>query len=162
MIYLHKIVTCSFVILLIVTATNCYPIAEGNPSSSEIVWHLSDYEDAEKIVYFVTSVDGKLIDKALFPVRRDVRSEIKSVQKTFTYKFILPQKNSRYFNDVTTGDVEGNIWIAGGESNGLIFGISWVTGNQIILNTLQFAPIDEVENTEIAPGVIFSTYWLTK
>lgn len=52
--------------------------------------------------------------------------------------------------------------MVGLEPNGVIFGISWATGNKILLNTLHIATIDKTETSEIAPGGFLKTYWTSK
>ena len=162
----HKIIFWLLLPLFLIGAvTKGYSSAQINePTSSEIVWHWTDDKHAERIIIFETTVDGKVVSNARFPVRMAARSEIKpeQKQKILEYNFILKKKKGRNFNDVSHGSVEGNIWEAGMEKNGIIFGISWVTGNQVILNTLHFAQIDKLEADEIAPGVNFKTYWLPK
>jgi hypothetical protein len=133
-------------------------------TSSEIVWHWTALQPAERIIIFETTVDGELLATAKFPVSRAARGQIKPEEKQtiFEYNFVLHKKQGRSLNEVSQGSVEGNIWIAGMEKDGIIFGISWVTRNQIILNTLHFAALDKVEAVEIAPGVYFKSYWLAK
>jgi len=150
-------------LLLLVLAG--YSVAQDKQTtSSEIVWHWTDHEHAERIIIFETTIDGHLVATAKFPVNRAARGEIKPEQKQriFEYNFILHKKKGRSFNDVYHGSVEGNIWEAGMEKDSIIFGISWVTRNQIMLNTLHFAQLDKVEAVEIAPGVHFKTYWAPK
>jgi hypothetical protein len=142
-----------------------YSVAQDKQTtSSEIVWHRTVHEHAERIIIFETTVDGQLVATAKFPVSRAARGEIKPEQKQeiFSYNFILSRKRGRSFNDVSSGRVEGNIWEAGGEKDGIIFGISWVTDNRVILNTLHYALLDKVEAVEIAPNVYFKSYWLPK
>ncbi len=161
----HKIIPCLLLLLLIGVVTKGYPAPQDKQStSSDIVWHWTDHERAERIIIFETTVDGQLVATAKFPVSSSARGEIKpeQKQKIFSYNFILGRKRGRSFNDVSRGRVEGNIWEAGREKDGIIFGISWVTDNQIILNTLHYASLVKVEVAVIAPSVYFKSYWLPK
>jgi hypothetical protein len=159
----HKINFWLLPVLLLVTVSNGYPESQDN-QQSEIVWHWTDDEHAERFIVFETTVDDKLISTAKFPVSKKARAQIKPEpkQQIFEYHFVLQKKKGRIFNDITHGKVEGNIWEAGMEKDGIIFGVSWVTDNQIMLNTLQFAPVDKIKTNKIDQGVYFKTYWVPK
>ncbi len=156
-------------VVTMITITNPSPAWSQSPemksAAPDIVWHETSEEKAERIIIFESNVDGNIISSARFPVSKSARSDIKpgKKQKTFEYSFTLHKQNDRNFRGVTSGNIEGSVWMAGLGPNGIIFGISWVTGNKIIiLNTLHIATLDNVETSEIAPGVFFKTYWTTK
>jgi hypothetical protein len=53
--------------------------------------------------------------------------------------------------------IEGNVWQAGVNSSDIILGISFVTGNQILLNTLHVANAQAASQYELAAGLTSET-----
>jgi len=167
-VFLSNIGIVAWFLVVMITITNP-SLAWSQPpeiksAAPDIVWHETSEDKAERIVAFESIVDGNIIASARFPVSQSDRSDIKpeKKQKIFKYSFTLHKNNDRNFRGVTSGNIEGNIWVAGLGPNGIIFGISWITDNKIILNTLHIATIDKEETSEIAPGVFFKTYWTSK
>ncbi len=159
---LHKIILALFPLAFVFAASNGSGEVENKDTQqSEIVWHWTDDEHAERFIIFETTVDGKLITAARFPVSRLARGEVKAdpKQKVFEYYFDLHKKKGRTFRGIVKGKVEGNIWEAGMEKDGIIFGVSWVTKNYIMMNTLHMAVLDETNVSEQGKGVYFKTYW---
>ena len=162
---LHKIIFLLLFLVVLSAASNGYSETEKKESQqSEIVWHWTDDEHAERFIIFETTVDGKLIATAKFPVTRIARGDVKPdpKQKIFEYKFVLHGKKGRTFRGIAKGKVEGNIWEAGMERNGILFGVSWVTKDNIMMNTLHLAVLDETNVSEQGRGVHFKTYWQPK
>ena len=105
----HKIKIYLLPVLLLIAVSTAYSETKNTESSqSEVVWHWTDEEHAEKTIIFETTVDGKVVSTARFPVRRDMRSEIKpeKKQKIIEYNFTLHGKKGRNFRGVTHGKVE--------------------------------------------------------
>jgi hypothetical protein len=162
---LHKIMVALLPMTLLFAASNGYSETEKIAShQSDIVWHWTDDEHAERFIIFETTVDGKLIATAKFPVSRLARGDVgpDPKQKIFEYNFVLREKKGRAFRGITQGKVEGNIWEAGMEKDGIIFGVSWVTKNTIMMNTLHIAVLDETKVSNQGRGVYFKTYWQNK
>jgi hypothetical protein len=55
--------------------------------------------------------------------------------------------------------IEGNIWEAGKDPNDIIFGVSFVAKNQIMLNGIHIAEIKKASKTDLAVGLIIKTYF---
>ena len=53
--------------------------------------------------------------------------------------------------------IEGNVWEAGGDPDQIILGLSFVAGNQILLNTLHFASPSRDSSHEQAAGLTSTT-----
>jgi hypothetical protein len=53
--------------------------------------------------------------------------------------------------------IEGNVWEAGGDPDGIVLGISFVTADQVLLNTLHVANRGGSSRLELAPGLTSET-----
>jgi hypothetical protein len=62
------------------------------------------------------------------------------------------------FRTHSTDSIEGDIWQAGGEPNGLTLGISFDTKKQILLNTLHVARPDKQTSSELDRGLSITTH----
>jgi hypothetical protein len=109
---LHKIIVALLPITLLFAVSNGYSETEIKESQqSDVIWHWTDDEHAERYIIFETTVDSKLIATAKFPVSRLTRGEVKPdpKQKIFEYNFVLHKKKGRSFRGIAKGKVEGNI-----------------------------------------------------
>lgn len=53
--------------------------------------------------------------------------------------------------------IEGNIWEAGTDAGIIYFGLSFMTKEQLLLNTIHIARPDRVSVTQIDPGIVVRT-----
>jgi len=53
--------------------------------------------------------------------------------------------------------IEGSVWQAGGETTGIVFGVSLQSSGRIILNTLHVADSDRRSQHPVAKGLVVST-----
>lgn len=54
--------------------------------------------------------------------------------------------------------IEGDIWQAGADPDALLLGVSFMTKNQVLLNTLHIAKPDNATESEIDAGIVVKTY----
>jgi hypothetical protein len=113
--------------------------------------------------------EGKKIYSSLFPACVMARGDIpiKSPQIILSFFFTA---NANIFNDledevnfsnIGVQKIEGIIWRAGGEDNGIILGVSFITTKssprQILLNSLHFAEAHKMSETNLAEGLVIRT-----
>jgi len=79
-----------------------------------------------------------------------------------TRHFKLRQKTGRSFRGVTKGEIECNIWNAGGDPNSITFGVGMSKGNRIALNHLYDVVFDQDQTEQVAPDFSVKTKWLKK
>ncbi|HEX9860968.1 MAG TPA: hypothetical protein VGB23_07150, partial [Nitrospirota bacterium] len=93
------------------------------------------------------------------------RNEIKPAPKNKTLVFFFAENKQLHFDDDDYGHfitepnqkIEGNIWAAGCEKDAIILGVSFDTNNQVLINTLHIAYINQDTEDEIAGGIIIRT-----
>jgi hypothetical protein len=69
-------------------------------------------------------------------------------------------KGYRDYDDTTRArePVEGDVWEAGAESDVLLLGVSFSTGDRIVMNTIHIAHPGSPDTTAIADGLLILTY----
>lgn len=131
--------------------------------AEEKVWHWTDAKHAEKTLVLDTTVDSKIVSTVKFPVCRVTRTEVKTEtkQRIVGYHFLLKKLSGRNFIcNISSGNVEGNIWEAGMDKTDIILGISWVINNCVVLNTIHIAVVDKEDVYSQGLGVQTKSYWL--
>jgi hypothetical protein len=114
-------------------------------------------------------LQGKEIYSTIFPACIMVREDIpiESPQKILRFFFTA---NANIFNeieeevdfsDIGVQKIEGNIWRAGGEDDGIILGVSFMTTNSFprksLLNSLHFAEAHKSSETIFGEGLVIKT-----
>jgi len=103
---------------------------------------------------------GKPVYEASFPACSLPAAQIppEPTRKILVFKFrARPSRFGEQFADLGVQDVEGNIWRAGGESEGLSLGVSFMAPRQVLLNTLHIALADQRSKTALADGLVIVT-----
>lgn len=113
-------------------------------------------------------LDGTTISKTTFPICHALRdsltsnngNEQKRIEFPFRSKRTIVWTGYRDESDETKADelVEGSIWQAGADPDCLIIGVSFFSGDKILMNTLHIAYPEKRESSEIASGLVISTY----
>ena len=74
--------------------------------------------------------------------------------KTLAFSF----RGGQSYHASATENIEGNIWLASGDSDALVLGVSFSTKKKILLNTLFVAKPDVMSVSEIDPGIVIRTF----
>ena len=61
-----------------------------------------------------------------------------------------------------TDSIEGNIWQAGSDPGVILFGVSFSTKKQVLLNTIHIAKAGVTSVSEIDPGLTVRTFPLSR
>jgi hypothetical protein len=127
---------------------------------NEVVWHWfgncsPNNKMGVRVVY-----QGKTIYQTSFAVCRLRRSDIPNEPEQRLLKFTL-RANAKIFGDdfatLGTQEIEGDIWKAGGDPDALLLGVSFVTRDRILLNTIHIARPGRSARSVLAKGLSIST-----
>ena len=124
----------------------------ANPVNDE-VWGWFAKCDRPNHVALELTVDGRSVHHSVFPACVTHRSKIDEQVVAFG----LASKKS-HFGEPPGSKLEVNLWEAGGESNGMILGVSFMSSQRVWLNTLHFVAIDRPSSSTLAKGVVVKTY----
>jgi len=105
------------------------------------------------------ALDRKTLFHKVVPICRTATRD----NKSFTFVFTAPRPItwSGYRDDdlwtAKAERIEGDIWLAGGEADGLLLGISFSTKTTIVMNTVHRAKPTEQTGSEIEKGLVITT-----
>ena len=108
-------------------------------------------------------VDGKSVLKSSFPTCKTTNAPADDrdhKQKIVAFTFKGGHRFQGEYQTSSAEMVEGNIWQAGADADGLVLGVSFVSNkqNQILLNTVKIAQPDRRSVEEVDPSVFVETY----
>lgn len=105
------------------------------------------------------ALDGKSLFHRVVPICRTANRD----KRSLTFAFKAPRRISwaGYGDtDLRTSKaerIEGDIWLAGGEPEELLLGISFSTKTTIVMNTVHRAKAAEQSESEIEKGLVITT-----
>ena len=114
-------------------------------------------------------LQGNKIFSALFPVCAMVREDIPIESPKIILRFFFTANANIFneiedevdFSDIGVQKIEGNIWRAGGEDDGIILGVSFMTTNssprKSLLNSLHLAEAHKSSEMILGEGLIVRT-----
>jgi hypothetical protein len=62
------------------------------------------------------------------------------------------------YHTTPTQTIEGNVWQAGTDPGAILFGLSFSTKKQVLLNTIHVAQLGRASTSEIDPGLTVRTF----
>ncbi len=155
-----KLIT--FPLLYLAVLFNSPIVAHSGDKSSVWYW----FEDCtDKKMNLEVMLDGNTIYNASFPTckkERSLHSKTKK-QKVLEFRFVPTRTITweGYLDEDNTTkvgqEIEGNIWLSGSESEGLILGVSFMSNNQIFMNSVHFARMGSKSDSEIVSGLLVTT-----
>ncbi len=126
----------------------------------EVVWHwFGGCASSDSLVLDV-SLDGKSLYSSTFPICRARRTDIKPEpqQRILEFRFDGEPHRFRRRNPATGPQpIQGNIWEVGGERYAILLGVSFATGDQVLLNTVHIARADSPSRSERVRGLVITT-----
>ena len=126
------------------------PLGMAGKSGIQEVWQWrSDCDQPTTLRVEVLTETVRLLETRLL-LCRGVR-DCAGLQKN-SIKFPTPDMADRFgaSRDATT---TGDVWVAGGEPDGVILGVSFQTEDRVLLNTLRFVPASGASQTDLMTGV---------
>jgi hypothetical protein len=129
-------------------------------SGGQVVWQWFAPCPQDRVVDVEVRFQGTRIYSMSYPACSMSFNEIpvESPQKVLAFKFrARASRFGREFHALGVPLVEGNIWRAGGERDGIMLGVSCAAGNRILLNGLHRATAGRRSSTELADGFAITT-----
>ena len=134
------------------------------PKATAPLWSWFSDCDNKKYIGLEIVQGGKVIHRSSFPICpvNERNNATESPQKIVEFSF----KGGYVFQgeyDTTRKDtIEGNIWQAGTDPDTILFGLSFSTKKQVLLNTIHVAKVDGGSTSEIDRGLIVRTFPTSK
>lgn len=100
--------------------------------------------------------NGIVIFRSSFPICQMPRADHE--MKILAFSFKGGQAYHAEYHTSPTDNIEGNIWLASGDSDALVLGVSFSTRKRILLNTLHVAKPDSKSVSEIDHGIVVRTF----
>jgi hypothetical protein len=149
-------------VLLFVIATSA-SAAPQSPASASPVWHWFQNCAAKTTMGVEVTVDGKSVFKSSFPICKTTNAPADSrdgKQRILAFTFKGGRTFQGEYQTTSAEPVEGNIWQAGADADGLLLGVSFVSKkqNQILLNTIHIAQPDRRSAEEVDTGIFVETF----
>ena len=150
--------------LLAVAVTAAITPASFSQSSGqggEKVWYWFSDCQPRKMMGVEVVLDGKSVYRTEFRICALERNGQQSAGSPNIRKAFYFGGGHTFQGEYHTTErqrIEGNIWQAGADPDALLLGVSFMTKNQILLNTLHVAKPDKATGTMVDPGVVVRTY----
>jgi|WetSurSiteA1Bulk_404760.scaffolds.fasta_scaffold02851_2 hypothetical protein len=151
------------IVFLLVTALVCTNSVIARDSEQVWYWFVSCGGSELTIE---AKLDGVTISRTVFPICHALRDSIpvKEPQKTIEFTF-RPNRSIvwtgyRDEDDETKANqlINGSFWQAGADPDALLIGVSFDTGDRILMNTIHISYPAKRESSEIAKGLVIVTY----
>ena len=141
--------------LLVATSSGKSLFAQHPTSQHYIVWTWSKQCDARRQLKVTVRLESRVLYKGLRPICRCNRYAEKGRAE---FHFSSDQVFGGEYRARNRDPIEGDIWQAGGETDGLMLGISLATKKQVMLNTLHLARPDRQKSAELDRGLFITTF----
>jgi hypothetical protein len=112
-------------------------------------------------------LDKRIIFKSSFPLCHENRSSISGKGELQRLRFTFKPPRAIVWSGYRSeeGDpsppnqvIEGNIWLAGSDPDALLLGAVFTSSNTIYMNSIHIAHPGRRDQTEMAPGLLITTY----
>jgi hypothetical protein len=112
-------------------------------------------------------VRRKVIYRSSFPVcpindHSEKVKDLLSARGTPGHKPVISLKCGHVFQGeyrtTRSQNIEGNVWQSGTDPGVILFGLSFPTGKQVLLNTIHVAQLGRASRSEIDPGITVRTF----
>lgn len=105
-------------------------------------------------------MNGKMIYRSSFPICPidDRSEEVGARQKTVVFSIKGGHVFQGEYHTARTQTIEGNVWQAGTDPGVILFGLSFASPNQILLNTIHVAKPGSESTSEIDRGLTVRTF----
>jgi hypothetical protein len=148
-------------IAVLVLAVTALPVStqESRTTSKQLWTWFGDCTEKASLGFEIL-LDGKVIYKSSFPIC-PISDVSKEVSRTVAFHF----KGGHVFDGQSRTDatesIEGSIWQAGADPGVILFGVSFSTGKQVLLNTIHIAEVDKESTSELDRGLAVRTFRAT-
>src|SRR5712692_3855759 len=149
----------SIVVLVLVTIS---PVAlsQSSPPHAEALWFWSGDCPTGRMMGLQVLLEGKSIYHSHFRAclmdRTDGNSERQRRIRAFHFSGGHTFQGTYHTRKAET--IEGNIWQAGADPDAILLGISFVTNDQVLLNTIHIAKPGKTTQSILDSGLVVKTY----
>jgi hypothetical protein len=102
-------------------------------------------------------LNGKPIYRSSFPIC-PIGDRSKEADKRIVFSFKGGHIFQGEYHTTPAETIQGNIWQAGTDPGAILFGLSFSTKKQVLLNTIHVAKPGKVSESEIDPGLKVRTF----
>ncbi len=130
------------------------------PSGVQRVWQWFAPCPQDRVVDLEVRFQGRTIYSISLPACSMSANDVpvESPQKVLVFTFhARASRFGREFHALGVQQVEGNIWRAGGERDGIMLGVSFAADSQILSNSLHLATAEHRSETTLADGLAITT-----
>jgi hypothetical protein len=105
-------------------------------------------------------LNNKVVHRSSFPICRTtgVPENVEAQKRIVEFYFSGGHVFQDQYRTTASQKIEGNIWQAGAESNAILLGVSFMTKNHVLLNTIHAAKCDKVSTSLIDRGIAVRTF----
>jgi hypothetical protein len=124
------------------------------------LWHWFGDCGEETHMGLEVLLNGKVIHRASFPICpiSDRSKKTDRQQKIVAFSFKGGHVFQGEYHTTRTQTIEGNIWQAGIDPGAILFGVSFSTKKQVLLNTIHVAKPGSKSTSEIDRGLTVRTF----
>jgi hypothetical protein len=159
MIVNKQIAKCTLLFCTLLIAASAFAQQpNSSPEAREVVWTWSKGCDGDHKLDVTVRIDRKVLYHGVLPICHGSRD---AEDGRAEFHFPGGRTFQGKYRTRPTDSIEGDIWQAGGEQDGLILGISFDTGKQILLNTIHIANPRTRMSSEVDKGLFVTTYPVT-
>ena len=146
-----------FLVALIFVAAAPLVSSQEPRVSSDPLWSWFGNCSDKRYMGLEVSLSGKIIHRSSFPIC-PIGDLSKEVGKTVAFSFKGGPLFQGEYHTTQTQTIEGNIWQAGTDPGVILFGVSFSTKKQVLLNTIHIAKPGSWSTSEIDRGLIVRTF----
>ena len=157
--FMHKILISMLVFGFVASASlGASPRQTQSQSQAkeEPVWGWFQNCPNDKALAMEVKRNGIVIFHSSFPICQMPRADHE--MKILAFSFKGGQAYHAEYHTLPTENIDGNIWLASGDSDALVLGVSFSTKKKILLNTLFVAKPNGISVSEIDRGIVIRTF----
>lgn len=148
--------TCRLLaVLLLLIAPALLSSEERHPASKQLWTWFGPCRDGKTMRIEVVQ-RGTVLYRSSFPLC-PISDPSKEAHRRLVFFFRGGHVFDGEFRTSRSESIEGNIWEAGTDPGIILFGVSFMTKKQLLLNTIHIAKADRASATEIDPGMVVRT-----
>jgi hypothetical protein len=133
------------------------PAHSQSSAADELVWHwFGSCRDARTMTVAV-SLNNKRLFASSFPVCAIHFADKQNERAHDNLRFFFKAPAKMFggeFASLGAPDIEGNIWEAGSEHDVIVLGVSFMTKDRVLLNTIYIAPANKAAQAELAEHLL--------
>jgi hypothetical protein len=140
---------------IVIAATVASPADAVTSPKGDAVWDWYARCSSPKQIRIEVSLNGKRIYKTTFGICRTDYPQLMKPQRTLVFKIAGPHKS--LFGEPRKETLEGNVWQAGRDPDGIVLGVSFAGPNRVWCNSLHILDPNKASKTVLARGLIVRT-----